>query len=328
MPLLLVFAFAGSVALHAAALFGTDIELLGSDPEPVPLQAELRPPPPAAPAPKPVVRKPEKAVKTTRPHHAARPATPVSELPPAAVEPQPAAPDQAPVAQPEKPEPPAAPPVAPLLPASGAIRFVIYHEALGMPIGRAEHRWEFTDDGHYRLSNVTETSGLIAMFKPIRMQVESRGRLVAGGLQPEHYQTWKNGQDNNESADFDWTRSEVHLARDGSVRPVEPGAQDLLSLTYQLGYLPHPEQGGSLGVVTAKRYQHYKLDALGEEDLDLPAGHFHTLHLRATTETTTEIWIALDLHRLPVKIRFTDKKGDSFLQIATEIGMPVQPASP
>ena len=45
-----------------------------------------------------------------------------------------------------------------------------------------------------------------------------------------------------------------------------------------------------------------------------------TLHLRAMTDSVTEIWLALDHHRLPVKIRYTDKKGDIFEQVATEIG--------
>jgi hypothetical protein len=40
------------------------------------------------------------------------------------------------------------------------------------------------------------------------------------------------------------------------------------------------------------------------------------------TDKTTEVWIALDRQRLPVRIRFTDKKGESFEQVATEIGSP------
>ena len=35
-----------------------------------------------------------------------------------------------------------------------------------------------------------------------------------------------------------------------------------------------------------------------------------------------EVWLALDRERLPVKIRFTDKKGESFEQVATELGSP------
>ena len=60
---------------------------------------------------------------------------------------------------------------------------------------------------------------------------------------------------------------------------------------------------------------------MGEEDIDTPAGRFRTLHLRAAGETLTEIWLALDHQRLPVKIRFTDKKGDSYSQVLSEFGL-------
>ena len=52
------------------------------------------------------------------------------------------------------------------------------------------------------------------------------------------------------------------------------------------------------------------------EDADSP--HY----LRALTDNVTEVWIALAHDRLPVQIRFTDKKGDSFEQVATELGSP------
>lgn len=327
MPLLLLLALAGSLAIHGAALFGTDLELFGGEPETVALQAVLRPPPPpAVDQAKPLhpLDRQKKAVKPTRsvapelpgnspPEAVALPAEPDPEVPPVVA---------------EKVEKAVPPPVKPLLPASGAIRFAIYQESLGIQVGRAEHSWEFTDDGHYHLTNVTETSGLVALFKPVRVKAESRGMLVAGGLQPDSYRSWKNDQDNRDGADFDWANAQVHLARNDSLQPIMPGAQDLLSLTYQLAYLHKPETGSSIELVTARKVERYALDALGEEEIDIPAGHFRTLHLRAQAETTTEIWIALDLHRLPVKIRYTDRKGDSFLQVATEIGSLARPAQP
>ncbi|MGB5207274.1 MAG: DUF3108 domain-containing protein, partial [Azonexus sp.] len=210
----------------------------------------------------------------------------------------------------------------PLLPASGTIRFAIYKESLGLQIGRAEHRWDFSEDGRYRLIGITETSGLVSLFKPIRIETESSGRLVAGGLQPERYRSLKNGRDANENADFDWSTAEVRLSRDGSVRPIAPGTQDILSLNYQLAYLGDLAGGSVFGVVTGKKYERYQVDSLGEEEIETPAGRFRTLHLRAMTDNVTEVWIALDHDRLPVKIRFTDKKGDSFEQVATELGSP------
>ena len=332
MPLLLIFALAGSVAIHAAALFGTDIELFGGEPEPVPLLAELRPPPPPAAVPTPAARpeKSIKAVKSARPARLPVPDRPAEEVASAPLPPEPAAaPEPEPqAAVPEVVEKAVPKPVEPLLPASGAIRFSIYKESLNILVGHAEHSWEFTEGNQYHLTNVTETSGLVSLFKPLRVRAESRGHLVAGGLQPDSYRTWKNGADNNEGADFDWVNGQVHLARNDSLLPIREGAQDLLSLSYQLAYLAAPEAGGSIGIVTARKFERYPLESLGEEDIEIPAGHFHTLHLRTKTDTTTEIWIALDLHRLPVKIRYTDKKGDSFVQVATEIGNLARPVQP
>lgn len=324
MPVALFAALLGSLAIHAAALLATDVELFGHGQPPEPLQAELRPlpappagPPAAVPAPAPVtpraVPRPAGTPKlaSVAPSPQVAPAAAHIEAPPEI------APDMASTAT-----GPAGAPVSPVLPATGTIRFAIYKESLGLQIGRAEHRWEFGEDGSYRLVGITETSGLVSLFKPVRLETESRGRLVAGGLQPDTYRSLKNGRDANENADFDWSTGEVRLARDGSVRPVAPGTQDILSLNYQLAYLGRLAEGSTLGVVTGKKYERYALDSLGEEEIETPAGRFRTLHLRAMTDNVTEIWIALDRQRLPVKIRFTDKKGDSFEQVATEIGSP------
>jgi hypothetical protein len=326
MPLALLAALAGSLAIHAAALLGMDVELFGGGPEPdpVPLNAELRPPP-APPSPPPAAL-PAPVKQAAKP--AAKPAR-TPKLATAAPTPQvvPVAPATEPALEIAREMPSTAPkmsdqPAKSLLPASGTIRFAIYKESLGLQIGRAEHRWDFSEDGRYRLIGITETSGLVSLFKPIRIETESSGRLVAGGLQPERYRSLKNGRDANENADFDWATAEVRLLRDGSVRPIAPGTQDILSLNYQLAYLGDLAGGSVLGVVTGKKYERYQVDSLGEEEIETPAGRFRTLHLRALTDNVTEVWIALDHDRLPVKIRFTDKKGDSFEQIATELGSP------
>ncbi len=318
MPIAIVLALAASLGIHAAALFGTDVELFGgATEEPVALRAELQPPPSVPPpaAPKPAAKPKGKPV----PLASARPSPAAPVVSPAPAEPDDPVPADEAM---EKPASPPAEPVKPLLPASGVIRFAILMGSQGFPVGRAEHRWEFTEDGRYHLYGMTETSGLVALFKTLRFENESHGKLVAGGLQPERYVTRKNGKDANENADFDWPAAQVHLSRDGQVRPVAPGTQDILSLNYHLAYVRRPESGASVGVVTGKKYERYALDSLGEEEVETPAGRFRTLHLRAMTDSVTEIWLALDHHRLPVKIRFTDKKGDVFEQIATELGTP------
>ena len=329
MPVALFAALLGSLAIHGAALLGMDVELFGGEPEPeqAPLRAELRPPPPPPPAAAPVVAAKPAAKQVTAPSAKppAQPRLAIARPSPLSVPPAPTVPEAVSEIAPEKPS--TAPmttsqAASPVLPATGTIRFAIYKESLNLQVGRAEHRWDFTEDGRYRLTGVTETSGLVSLFKPIRITTESAGRLVAGGLQPETYRSLKNGKDANENADFDWVAKEVHLSRDGSVRPIAPGTQDILSLNYQLAYMGNLDEGTAVGVVTGKKYERYQMDSLGEEEIELPAGRFRTLHLRALTDNTTEVWIALDHDRLPVKIRFTDKKGDSFVQVATELGSP------
>ena len=325
MPVALLAALLGSLAIHAAALVGMDVELFGGgpEPEPTPLRAEIRPFPEAPAA------RPEVAPKAAPPPaaKAARSPRPASARPMAQA--APVAAQSAPEPVPElgiAPEMPSttpmtpAQPVKPILPATGTIRFAIFKESLGFQVGRAEHRWEFTEDGRYRLTGITETSGLVSLFKPIRLETESSGRLVAGGLQPETYRTLKNGKEAGEDADFEWSKAEVRLSRDGSVQSIAKGTQDILSLNYQFAYLGGLAEGSVIGVVTGRKYERYAVDSLGEEEIETPAGRFRTLHLRAMTDKTTEVWIALDRQRLPVRIRITDKKGESFEQVATEIG--------
>lgn len=314
MPLAFFAALAGSLSIHLAALFGTDFELFGEEQKSVALKVEIQPlPVPKSEAP---ALKPKKPPVRPKSEMAASPAastTPVAETL--------AEKSMPPVSSIAPPPPPPAAPPKPLLPSQGVIRYRVFMGDQGLVVGRAEHRWDFTEDGRYRLHGKTETSGLVALFKSLTYENESSGRLTVGGLQPESYRTLKNGRDGNENADFDWAAAVVHLARDGSVREIAAGTQDILSLNYQLAYLGSPQSGASIGVVTGKKYERYALDSLGEEVLETPAGRFRTLHLRAMTDSRTEIWIALDHYRLPVKIRFTDKKGDSFEQLVTEIGV-------
>lgn len=317
MPLALMLAVAGSLALHAAALFDLDIAWwAGSQDERPPLQAELRLAPP--PGPQKVDHREKKPALPAKVSEKPARHRPALDSPSTGREEDaaPPLPESAPVL----PAEPVVPlPAKPRQPAAGTMRYRITRGIQGFEIGRAEHHWQFSADGHYQLLGINETSGLVGLFKPIHLEVESTGLLLAGGLQPARFRTRKRGVESNENADFDWENSQVHLARDGSVQAISPGTQDILSLAYQLAYLPHLEAGSTVGVVTGKKYDRFTLDSLGEESIDIPAGHFRTLHIRAVADGMTEIWIALDLYSLPVKIRVTEKKGDVYEQVASEI---------
>lgn len=335
MPVVLILAFAASLGVHVALLFGTQIEL-PTEIETPPLMAELkpapipRPPPQLEAPPSPPRAKPRQPAIARR--QADRPASASSVLSvPDAATPLAAGstvPAQAlaPLVEAEPvpesvadsaPPPENPPPVAERLPPHGIIRYRVDRGDSNFEIGAAEQRWTIVD-GRYRLSSVVETTGLVWLFKAIRIEMESRGLITAAGLQPQTFAIRRDGQPARETADFDWSAMTVRVAGRGE-QPLDDGAQDLLSFNYQLGYLPHLDAGGSLPIATGKRYGVYRLEVLGDEDIEVPAGAMRTLHLRAPGTNTTELWLAYDYLLLPVKIRHVDAKGGSFVQVATKI---------
>ena len=325
MPVVLILAFAASLGIHVAVLFGPQFEL-SPELETPPLMVELKPtplPPPqqaAKPAPKKTIKAPRRQVAR------AASASPVLSVPgasalavppgepAAAAEPEPVpAPASAPLAEPE----PVAAPAVPRLPPRGMIRYRVDRGDSNFEIGFAQHEWSIVD-GHYRLTSIAETTGLVWLFKAVRVEMESRGLITAAGLQPQTFAVRRDGQPAKETADFDWSAMTVRVGRRGA-QPLDDGAQDLLSFNYQLGFLDHPEAGNTLPIATGKKYAIYRLEVLGDENVELPAGSMRTLHLRTPGENSTELWLAYDYLLLPVKIRYVDGHGDSFVQVATKI---------
>lgn len=325
MPFALLMALAASLGIHVAALFGPEIDL-STEPESVPLLAELKPMP-MPKAPSEVMTKPEKPVtakapKPPRKVEKVASASPVLSIPEASAPGEAAAAGASASAAPASGAAPpvaSAPPVAPesRLPPHGMIRYRVDLGDSNFEIGVSRHEWEIVD-GRYRLTSIVETSGLVWLIKAYRIEMESRGWLTSEGLRPESFAIRRNGKEAREKASFDWENMTVRVG-DHAEQALNPGAQDLLSFNFQLGYLAHPEAGSRLYIATGRKYGVYQIEVLGDEEIEVPAGVMRTLHLRAPGVNTTELWLAYDYLLLPVKIRHVDSKGDSLVQVATQI---------
>ena len=152
-----------------------------------------------------------------------------------------------------------------------------------------------------------------ASSKLVRFENESRGAWSLAACSPS-YRTLKNGKDANENADFDWSQKapQVRCRVTADVRPSAPGTQDVLSLNLPPAYLGNlPGVRSSIGVSPAK-IRALRPSIRWARRNRHPGRQFPPLHLRAMTDSVTKIWVALDHQRLPVKIRFTDKKGEVF----------------
>lgn len=228
--------------------------------------------------------------------------------------------------------PPVVPPAAPpelALPRRGSIRFVVSRGEQGFAVGQSVHRWRH-DEKSYTLSSVTETTGIAAVFRPVQVKQASEGEVAADGLRPGVFRTEKNGVVGDVAA-FDWSGMRLTLSPGGGSQRVVPlltGAQDMLSMFYQFStvFPRSPQAQNEIMVATGRKFERYAFAVLGEETLAIKQGAMRALHLRtADGVEAIDIWMGLDLHGLPLKIRYTDREGESFVQLADEIefeGMP------
>lgn len=303
-----------SVLAHLAAVFGPHLRLPQDIPPPEPIQARLELPPPPPP-------KPAKPAPKPRPKPALAPAKAVA----------PVVPDKAPAepAPPAAKAEPAKPPFDPTryLPRKAEIRYTLYKGGNGLAVGRAEHTLELTGE-RYSVSSVTEASGLFSIFVSGKLVQISQGKITDSGLKPDSF--WvQRGQkaETTESAQFDWDNLQLTLSGDGNNRtlPLQPGTQDLLSFLYQFAFAPPTGKEVKLILTNGRKIDRYGYDVVGEEILDLPSGSVKALHLskqHGPNEDGTEIWLNLDNHYLPVKIRQLDKSGEiSAEQIITGIAI-------
>lgn len=319
----LLAALALSLLIHFAVVGGPGwrLPLMNDEPDmSATLQAQIaRPRPPAvAPAPQPAqpqARKPRPA-----PAREAAAAAPAAALPePPAAEPAPAAQAVAPAVT-----PPAAAPAEIALPRQGRIRFLVTRGEgeQGMQIGQSVHAWRH-DGAAYSLQTVTETTGLVALFRPVKIVQSSEGAIDAGGLAPRDFRVERNGQV-AEAARLDRESMRVVLSEAGQVRretALAEGAQDLLSQFYQIGLMGRPARVEMM-IATGKNYARYVFELAGEGRQATRFGELRTLHYRTPAvagEQATEFWLAPEHGNLPLRIRHIDRKGDIFEQTAVEI---------
>jgi Protein of unknown function (DUF3108) len=282
-------------------------------------------PAPSVPKPaKPKRAKPRRAKPVPNPNAVVVPNMPV---------PEPAVADQAsapepPTSAPPAPEPLTLPPaaVAPDVPAPGGqllslhvrIEYNVIRGTQGLVVGQSVE--EIDNDGKaYQMRTTTGTTGLARLFKRIDMVYTSVGDIVDGHLRPRLFTAERDGKPDVKAV-FDWRQEpEVWI---GEYRyPLEPGTQDLQSVFFELALQPIVGSSVTLPVATGKKVERYKFAVIGNEQLATPMGEQPTVHLRTvnTKPQVTDVWLGLDVARLPIRIRHLDHQGEIFDQVATSI---------
>lgn len=171
-------------------------------------------------------------------------------------------------------------------------------------------------DGAYRIVSESRAVGLLALFAPEPLRLESSGRVTASGLQPRHFEGKRgDGDPRRARADFDWPAGELKLMRDGTTDHLKlPAAtQDLASVMYQFMFLDlaHRDRFELAMTNGRKLNQHWYTIRPGVE-IDTAFGRMTTLHLvkqHRPDESGAEIWLAPQHRQLPVKMVVIDEDG-------------------
>jgi hypothetical protein len=325
-----------SAALHAALLLGIPqrIDAIDRTSSQV-FSARLDNPPSPAPVAQPPVAKPAAPKPHHRPRAAkARPAPKVAPPPPPPV-PQlltaakpsddiPAIPvpveEPAPVERiataepivPWLPPPPLVPvPAPPPFPMEGLPERLTIDYDLDSAIlhARAVYRWQ-RDDDSYRITGEGEASGILQLFLDGEIRQESVGTITAAGLRPERFVERKSGHD-EEGLEFDWPKHVVTFQRGASRKtaPLTDDTVDWLTMIFELASVPPRPRGETMAlrVFTQRKLYDFHLKVLGLEEIEIPLGKVRALHLRHVDPDDgkeVDVWLGVDQHYLPVKLRY------------------------
>ena len=310
-----------SFLIHLILLLGPTLELSDwKEPPPltVTLQAEApKPPPVIAPTPPP-----RRQIRPPAPPPVVA-VEPIDEPSPVVV-PEPvesvaSTPTPAPTPAPEPPPPVAIPSITAraAFPSRIEMLYSVHRGDRGIKLGNTTHTWRIGGK-QYLLTSTTEASGLFSLFNSGRYVLTSRGEITADGLQPISF--WiQRGQSANrtESAEFDWEAKTLDYGKgtDRHSAVIAKGAQDQLSVFYQLALTAPHENGLRFALTTGRKFNRYTYQVTGEEILDTALGNIKAQRLTRVLDKTdssesADIWLAIDYHYLPVRFRLGTRDGE------------------
>jgi hypothetical protein len=191
----------------------------------------------------------------------------------------------------------------------------------GMTIGTISERFE-AGGATYRILSETKPVGLATLLQRQPLRFASTGELTRDGLRPVHFEGRRNAVDPPQvTADFDWAQSQLYLTYNGKAEalPISAGAQDRLSIMYQLMFL-QPEKSGyvEFWMTNGRKLDLYRYRAEPDVELDTPLGRLKTVHLvkqREAGESQAEVWISPRHQNVAVKVVIIEKDGMRYEQL-------------
>jgi len=205
-------------------------------------------------------------------------------------------------------------------PASSSITYNL--SLNGVRLGTITEHFEIKD-GNYRAVSEARATGLLALAQREPAHYVSTGTVTADGLRPRRFEGRHRGK--SLSAAFDWTTSKLMLTNDGGDQTLDlpAGAQDRLSIMYQLMFAVNDKTAMVDIVMTnGRRLERYRYAVRPDVTIDTPFKRMNTIHLVKQHEddrSGAEVWIAPEYAGLPVKVVIVESDGARYEQVATHL---------
>ena len=202
------------------------------------------------------------------------------------------------------------------LPPSATLNYEVRYATRGsITRGSSTVEWRSTGDTYAIRGEVSKFGFTLSAFR-------SEGSIDDAGIAPLLY------------AEKNARRAEIntHFLRDARQAisfsaatdsfPLQPGAQDRASILWQLAGIARGQRelfvpGTMLDVVVAgvRDAEHWMIEVVGEETIDLDTGPARAWHLvraprSGTYDKRIDIWLAPAQQSYPVKLRYTEASGD------------------
>lgn len=176
----------------------------------------------------------------------------------------------------------------------------------------------------YTINSVTQAVGIATFFYKDPGKRASSGTITPAGLRPRDYDDQR-GKDSRSSAHFDWEKMLLTMVDNGKPEQHEltSATTDRLSFFYNFAFAQPAEKELSFVVTDGRHLPVYRYEVKGTETLSTPIGDLETLHLvyikDAPDDKSSDLWLAVKYHLLPVRFLIVDKNGVKLDQVITKI---------
>jgi hypothetical protein len=179
--------------------------------------------------------------------------------------------------------------------------------------------------GSYELVETWKGRGFYALLGSARRV--SRGRIIDNVLRPSEFFDQRSGRA-TARAWFDWKTSTLTMQYKGKPKsePLHADGQDRLSFLLALSLLPGHAKLASYHIADGKGISHHRYAVRGNERIQTPAGAFDTVRVerirKADDRDSAELWLAVSLGYIPIRLLDVEEDGTRYEQLATRISRP------